>query len=223
MKIQYLFSCLLIALMLGATSCESDSVVTPIDNSDNGKELLDKAKTILDGPIVFSTRATMASVDKTLLPTGCPTKFNFSWKEEEQALFVELKDFTVGGMPLCITFRCDTKFYTLNSWEKKEYPGKGWIKFSGSDGYVMAVPTGYSIDEFFDHLEDAQQGSGSRIDGYLNTETNQIKFIVDYNMYLVRSETFLQTIDKSRLAKYDEEFAQYEKDLAEYKKEHGLN
>ena len=53
-------------------------------------------------------------------------------------------------------------------------------------------------------------------------KTNQITFIVDYNMMNVRSECFLQTIDKNRINNYEAEFAQYEKDLAAYKKEHGL-
>lgn len=38
----------------------------------------------------------------------------------------------------------------------------------------------------------------------------------------VRSECFLQTIDKNRINNYEAEFAQYEKDLAAYKEEHGL-
>ena len=38
----------------------------------------------------------------------------------------------------------------------------------------------------------------------------------------VRSECFLQTIDKNRINNYEAEFAQYEKDLAAYKKEHGI-
>ncbi|WP_373733097.1 DUF4903 family protein, partial [Bacteroides heparinolyticus] len=45
---------------------------------------------------------------------------------------------------------------------------------------------------------------------------------VDYNMMSVRSECFLQTIDKNRIKNYEEEFAQYERDLEAYKKEHGL-
>lgn len=38
----------------------------------------------------------------------------------------------------------------------------------------------------------------------------------------VRSECFLQTIDKSRLATFAEDKAKYEADLAAYKKEHGI-
>mgnify|MGYP002247258201 FL=1 len=42
-----------------------------------------------------------------------------------------------------------------------------------------------------------------------------------YNMMNVRTETFLQEIDKSRIDRFEEEFAQYEKDLEEAKKEQG--
>uniref|UniRef100_UPI0028EA7DA7 DUF4903 family protein n=1 Tax=Hoylesella nanceiensis TaxID=425941 RepID=UPI0028EA7DA7 len=52
--------------------------------------------------------------------------------------------------------------------------------------------------------------------------THEINFIVDYNMMNVRSECFLQTIDKSRTSKFDAEFKKYEADLAAYKKAHGL-
>ena len=39
----------------------------------------------------------------------------------------------------------------------------------------------------------------------------------------VRSECFLQTVDKERINNYEEEFAQFEKDLEKYKEDHGLN
>ena len=39
----------------------------------------------------------------------------------------------------------------------------------------------------------------------------------------VRSECYLQVIDKSRLANYEAEKAQYAKDLEEAKKKQGLN
>ena len=50
-----------------------------------------------------------------------------------------------------------------------------------------------------------------------------MEFIVDYNMMNVRTETFLQTIDKTRIDRFEEEFSQYEKDLEEAKKEQGKN
>lgn len=59
------------------------------------------------------------------------------------------------------------------------------------------------------------------MDGYLNVLTNEIEFIINYNLMNVRTETFKQTIDKSRIDNFEAEFAQYEKDLAQWKKEHG--
>jgi len=44
---------------------------------------------------------------------------------------------------------------------------------------------------------------------------------VNYNMMNVRTETFQQTIDKSRLNNFKAEFDQYEKDLAQWKKDNG--
>ena len=38
----------------------------------------------------------------------------------------------------------------------------------------------------------------------------------------VRAECVLQTIDKTRIKTYDEDFKKYEEDLKKYKEEHGL-
>ena len=100
----------------------------------------------------------------------------------------------------------------LNSWEKKEYTGDGWIKFKGVDGSVWGTDTDGS----------ASSAKGSSVQGYYNAKTHQIQFIVNYNMMNVRSECFLQTIDKSRLATFVEDKAKYEEDLKAYKKEHGI-
>ena len=63
---------------------------------------------------------------------------------------------------------------------------------------------------------------GSIVEGYYNVMTHQINFIVNYNMMTVRSECFLQTIDKNRIKTYEEDFKKYEEDLKKYKEEHGL-
>ena len=206
-KLYFLFS-LLMATVIGLSSCESDDSLT---NEPPAQEYIDKAKEILVGDLVLSTRATMSGVDKTLLESGCPTKFNFSWREDG-TMVLDLSDFTVGAMPFAITFRCATMFMQLNSWEKDEYPGSGWVKFVGTDGNVTTSG---------DDAADNQEGSGARVDGFLNVDTKQVEFIVDYNMMNVRTETFLQEIDKSRIDRFEEEFAQYEKDLEEAKKEQG--
>ena len=204
MKIQIIICCFLAAI-LGLSSCSSDEE-TPLVQTE-----IDKAKEILNGDIVLSTKATMNGVDKTLLASVCPTKFRFSWKEDG-TMVLDLSDFTVGAMPFAITFRCGTKFMQLNSWEQDEYPGSGWVKFVGTDGNVTTSG---------DDAEDNKEGSGARVDGFLNVNTGQIEFIVNYNMMNVRTETFLQTIDKTRINRFEEEFAQYEKDLEEAKKNQG--
>ena len=190
----FMLMCFFMITILGLSACDSDEKITqePAD-------------------IVLSTRATMNGVDKTLLKSGCPTKFNFSWREDGM-MILNLSDFSVGAMPFAISFKCATKIMQLNSWEQDEYPGDGWIKFVGTDGNVTTSG---------DDAEDNQEGSGARVDGYLNVNTNQIEFIVDYNMMNVRTETFLQTIDKTRIDRFKEEFAQYEKDLEEAKKDQG--
>ena len=99
----------------------------------------------------------------------------------------------------------------LNSWEKKEYKGDGWLKFNGTDGYIV-----------LEKMVNQVQWKVVSWKGYYNVNTHEINFIVDYNMMNVRSECFLQTIDKSRTSKFDAEFKKYEADLAAYKKEHGL-
>lgn len=191
-------------------SCSSDEEIT---DADANTELVKEATNYLNGEIVLSTNATMNGVNKTLLPEGCPTKFKFEWsKTDAQTVTISLLDFTVGNMGMIINFKCDVKTMVLNSWEQKEYTGDGWIKFKGEDGSVWGTDTDGS----------ASSAKGSSVQGYYNAKTHEIQFIVNYNMMNVRSECFLQTIDKNRINNYAAEFEQYEKDLAAYKKEHGI-
>ena len=195
---------------LMATSCSSDEEITQ-GNADN--TLVSEAQSYLKDEIILSTKATLSGVDKTLLPEGCPTKFKFEWsKTDAQTFTISLLDFTVGNMGMIISFKCDVKCMELNSWEKKEYTGDGWVKFKGVDGSVWGTDTDGS----------ASSAKGSSVQGYYNAKTHQIQFIVNYNMMNVRSECFLQTIDKSRLATFDADKAKYEEDLKAYKKEHGI-
>lgn len=204
------FLSLLFFAVFAFCSCSSDEEIT---NSDANSELVKEATNYLNGEIVLSTNATMNGVNKTLLPEGCPTKFKFEWsKTDAQTLTISLLDFTVGNMGMIINFKCDVKTMVLNSWEQKEYTGDGWIKFKGEDGSVWGTDTDGS----------ASSAKGSSVQGYYNAKTHEIQFIVNYNMMNVRSECFLQTIDKNRINNYAAEFEQYEKDLAAYKKEHGI-
>ena len=204
-----LFACLVFGFM-SLVSCSSDEEIT---DADANTELVKEAINYLNGEIVLSTNATMNGVNKTLLPEGCPTKFKFEWsKTDAQTFNISLLDFTVGNMGMIINFKCDVKTMVLNSWEQKEYTGDGWIKFKGEDGSVWGTDTDGS----------ASSAKGSSVQGYYNAKTHQIQFIVNYNMMNVRSECFLQTIDKSRLATFAEDKAKYEEDLKAYKKEHGI-
>ena len=204
------FLSLLFFAVFAFCSCSSDEEIT---NSDANSELVKEATNYLNGEIVLSTNATMNGVNKTLLPEGCPTKFKFEWsKTDAQTFTISLLDFTVGNMGMIINFKCDVKTMVLNSWEQKEYTGDGWIKFKGEDGSVWGTDTDGS----------ASNAKGSSMQGYYNAKTHEIQFIVNYNMMNVRSECFLQTIDKNRINNYAAEFEQYEKDLAAYKKEHGI-
>lgn len=204
-----LFACLVFGFM-SLVSCSSDEEIT---DADANTELVKEAINYLNGEIVLSTNATMNGVNKTLLPEGCPTKFKFEWsKTDAQTFTISLLDFTVENMGMIINFKCDVKTMVLNSWEQKEYTGDGWIKFKGEDGSVWGTDTDGS----------ASSAKGSSVQGYYNAKTHQIQFIVNYNMMNVRSECFLQTIDKSRLATFVEDKAKYEEDLKAYKKEHGI-
>ena len=192
------------------TACESDNSIT---DETPEETLIEKAQNFLTGDIVLNTKATKGGIDKTLLPGGCPTLFSFTWNKEGQVV-IALRDFHVGTMPFAITFLCRCKIMQLNYWEKNDYPEEGWIKFFGREGNVSTNG---------DEQQDNQEGSGASVLGYYNVETHQIEFIIDYNMMLVRTETLLQEVDKSRTPNFKEEFAKYEKELAEYKKEHGYN
>lgn len=204
------FLSLLFFAVFAFCSCSSDEEIT---NSDANSELVKEATNYLNGEIVLSTNATMNGVNKTLLPEGCPTKFKFEWsKTDAQTFTISLLDFTVGNMGMIINFKCDVKTMVLNSWEQKEYTGDGWIKFKGEDGSVWGTDTDGS----------ASSAKGSSVQGYYNAKTHEIQFIVNYNMMNVRSECFKQTIDKSRLATFEEDKKKYEEDLAAYKKEHGI-
>jgi len=197
-------------LLVGVSSCTSDEKITKDSASE---ELVTEARNFLTGDIVLSTHATMNGVNKTLLESGCPTKFNFKWSETDDNIFtISLLDFTVGNMGMVISFKCDVQTMQLNSWEQDEYKGSGWIKFYGEDGSTWGEDEGNS-----------SSAKGSNIKGYYNVYSHEINFIVDYNMMNVRSECFLQTVDKERINNYEEEFAQFEKDLEKYKEDHGLN
>ena len=78
MKSTHFISIVLYAIFAAIllSSCSSDEEITP---GDANETLVKEARSFLTGDIVLNTKATMSGVDKTLLPTGCPTKFKFQW------------------------------------------------------------------------------------------------------------------------------------------------
>lgn len=210
----YVFSAAII-MMLFCTisfSCTDDQKITQTPVSD---KYISMAKEILQDSIVLNAKAMQGTVNKTLLPDGCPLKYYFSWRENTDTINIQLKKFTVGKMPLTIWFSINAKFMQLNTWEKEEYPEEGWIKFQGRNGF-----TDY-VDNTEGDYENGTGGNGN-LTGYLNVLTNQIEFSTDFNVMLMQSFVFLQTIDKERMDKYNEEFAEYQEELAKYKEEHGM-
>lgn len=193
-------------------------------DEENGKNpvetnLILKAKDILKDSIVVRSKAMMGPVDKTLLPEGCPLKYYFSWDlKSETPLNIKLKNFSVGNMPVQVWFNIYCRLIPLNSWEKDEYKGDGWIKFTGVNGDVTYTPNQHDVNGEY---TDGKGGAGTVI-GYLNVNTKQIEFSTNFNVMLMQSFVFLQTIDYSKMDTYEEDFAKYEADLKAYKKEHGL-
>ena len=160
----------IVGVGLMVASCSSDEEITQ-GNADN--TLVSEAKSYLKDEIILGTKATLSGVDKTLLPEGCPTKFKFDWSQtDDQTFTISLLDFTVGNMGMIISFKCDVKCMELNSWEKKEYTGDGWVKFKGVDGAVWGTDTDGS----------ASSAKGSSVQGYYNAKTHQIQFIVNYKV-----------------------------------------
>ena len=205
-----IFLGLSIAMVLFICSCNDDEklVQEPIPE-DN----LSIARSILKDSIVLNAKAMMGTVDKTLLPNGCPMKYYLEWRSED-TLNIQIRNFSVGKMPLNIWFSINVKFMQLNTWEKEEYTGDGWFKFKGKEG----------ITNYTGRTEDYADGSGGdgNVIGYFNVFTNEIEFNTEFNVMLVQSFVFQQVVDHSRMADYEEELRQFAEDLEKYKEEHGI-
>lgn len=203
-----------VALMLMTATLSSCSADAELVEKPIAETYLDEAKKILDGTIVLNATAMQGTVNKTLLDEGCPLRYYLKWNDDG-TLNMQIREFCVGKMPLTIWFTIDVKFMQLNTWEKDEYTGDGWIKFHGTGGKTVYT----AIDDDYD---DGDGGAGS-VTGFLNVKTRQIEFVTNFNVMNMSSDVFLQTVDPSRLSRYEEEFAQYERDLEEYKRQHGIS
>jgi hypothetical protein len=194
-------------------SCSEDEKIiqTPVS-----EENLNAAKKVLNDSIILNARGMMGTVNKTLLEEGCPLKYYFSWKGD--SLNIQIRKFSVGRMPVTIYFGINCAFMQLNTWEKDEYKGKGWIKFEGIGGVTNY--TGNDQDTSHEYTDGG--GGGGTVTGYFNADTNEIEFETEFNVMDFSADVYQQKIDKSRMANYAKEFTQYEADLAAYKKAHGL-
>lgn len=192
-------------------SCSDDEKITQEPVSDSQ---LATAREVLQDSIVLNATAMQGTVNKTQLPQGCPLKYYFSWKSDD-VMTLKIKHFSVGNMPLTIWFTIDVKFMKLNSWERDEYTGDGWIKFEGTKGYTSYIGNTKDYDD--------GEGNAGTVQGYFNANTHEIEFVTNFNVMNFTADVYKQKIDKSRMATFDADFAQYEHDLAEYKKAHGLD
>ena len=84
-NIKYL---LVFSFFLLMASCSSDD---NIEKKESPTEAIDLARNFLTGDVVLSTHATLNGVNKTLLPTGCPTRFNFTWNAQIECFYLKLE------------------------------------------------------------------------------------------------------------------------------------
>jgi hypothetical protein len=201
----------LFLVLLASVSCKDDERNEP---APAGEDYIAKARDVLQDSIVLYAHAMMSVVNKTKIPTGCPVKYYFSWTDDG-LLRIEIRDFSVGKMPLTIWFSCNVKLMQLNTWEREEYTDDGWLKFKGDKGLTSYSPNSH------DSQYEAGTGGTGFVTGYLNVLTNRIEFTVDFNVMLVQTYVFEQTIDKSLVYRYDELIRQFVTDLNKWKEEHG--
>lgn len=203
------FSAMLCCMSFFSCTADEEIIQTPVSD-----EYLIAARELLQDSIVLNATAMQGTVNKTLLDEGCPLKYYLNWRSQD-TLNIQIKEFSVGKMPVTIWFTINCRFMQLNTWEKDEYTGEGWIKFQGSGGNTVYT----AIDEDY---TDGDGGAGT-VQGYLNVKTHEIEFVTNFNVMNMSSDVYLQKIDLSRMERFDEEFAQYEADLAKYKEEHGIS
>jgi len=212
-KNNFLFAVIaLVQLCLVFTACTDDEEISQTPVLD---EYLKVAKNTLQDSIVLNATAMMGTVNKTLLEEGCPLKYYFEWSTED-TLNMQIRNFSVGKMPVHIWFSVNLKFMQLNTWEKEEYGDEdsGWIKFQGTSGVT-------TINSTTNEYDDGEGGAGT-VTGYFNAKTNEIEFVTNFYVANMSADVYQQEIDLSRIETFDEEFAKYEEDLAQYKEDNGL-
>ena len=212
-KFKYILSSLFI-LSVFTTLFTSCTPAESLEQKPVEEAYLSAAREIMNDVIVLNATAMQGRVNKTLLEQGCPLKYYLTWKSDD-VMNLQIREFSVGTMPIKIWFSIDCQFMMLNTWEKKEYGEKDWVKFQGKGGSTVME----AIDENYD---DGNGGAGT-VQGYLNIRTHQVEFVTNFNVMNFSADVYPQTINPARLEHFEEEFAQYEKDLAEYKKANGIS
>ena len=200
---------LFIGLVLLA--CKKEEQNKPIENTD---PKLQTAISILKGDMILGQHVKMAGVDKSLLPSGVPTKFTFTWDDASKRLKMHLEKIQPGTMPFAVTMQASLQVMELSYWDKNEYNGN-WIKFYDK----AAVTTPYVPDDY-KGAPITKEGS-TVVTGFFNIDTHEVYFLIQYNMMNVVGTVFKQRIDPSRLANFQEELDAYEEALAERKLDTG--
>jgi len=200
---------LFIGLVLLA--CKKEEQNKPIENTD---PKLQTAINILKGDMILGQHVKMAGVDKSLLPSGVPTKFTFTWDDASKRLKMHLEKIQPGTMPFAVTMHASLQVMELSYWDKNEYNGN-WIKFYDK----AAVTTPYVPDDY-KGAPITKEGS-TVVTGFFNIDTHEVYFLIQYNMMNVVGTVFKQRINPSRLANFQEELDAYEEALAERKLDTG--
>ncbi len=208
MKLKTILSLSLATLILGGlASCTKPS--GPMTQT----EKIESAKTFLTGKVVLSAHAFMSEKNLTGLETGAPMMYNFEWKADN-TLLLKLDGFSVGKMPLKLFFNADLKPVPENQWEKTEMPGDGWIKLYGDNGVTSLSPISPNMPKM-------PGGTGGKVTMFVNAETHEIQFNLDFNLMSVKSEVFRQKVDPERVKNFEAEKKKFEEDYAAWKKAQG--
>lgn len=200
-------------------SCTSDEKIDQVPVSE---DYIAVAREYLQDTIVFHARAMQGTVNKTVFKGGCPLRYRFKWIDD-QNLNIAIDSFTVGRMPVVIWFNIKCKFMQLNTWEKDEYKGDGWIKFQGTGGTTQYSPSEAGKDDTSGNTGD---GGAGTVQGYFNANTHEIEFSVNFNVMNMSSDVFPQVLDKEKnkeaLKTFDADFKKYQEAL-EWYHQHGDN
>ena len=204
----------ILLLFIGLTllACKKEEQNKPIENTD---PKLQTAISVLKGDMVLGQHVKMAGTDRSLLPSGVPTKFTFTWDEPSKRLKMHLEKIQPGTMPFAVSMQASLEVMELSYWDKQEYEGN-WIKF-----YDKAAVTTPYVPKDYQGAPITKEGS-TVVTGFFNVDTHEVYFLIQYNMMNVVGTVFKQKIDRSRLAHFQEELDAYEEALAETKLDTGV-